>query len=217
MSISSCLSHVEGRLTIHNMKPTKSITQSMFISNRMSCSRLFHSTTSRGSSPPASAIASQFLSRFQSIGPQTRTQILDANQLQLFSLTLNRNNLYERYPPLSNAEPPAAGTPIPPGYHLIYFTPALLESELGIDGSDASYNPEPPFTRRMWAGGEVQWKHRQDGKGLNLLRVGQEVRETTRFLSAQPKVIKNTGDEMIVVGVEKVFENEDGVALVDRR
>ena len=113
--------------------------------------------------------------------------------------------------------PPAPGTPVPPGYHLVYFTPTFLEGELGIDGTDASYNPDAPFTRRMWAGGQVLWPRGEDGKGVNLLRVGQEVRETTRLLSAEPKIIKKTGDEMIVVGVEKVFENEDGVAVIDRR
>ena len=98
----------------------------------------------------------------------------------------------------------------------MYFTPAFLEGELGIDGTDASYNPDAPFTRRMWAGGEVVWPRGKNGE-VNLLRVGQEVRETTKLLSAEPKVIRKTGDEMIVVGVEKVFENEDGVAVIDRR
>jgi hypothetical protein len=51
----------------------------------------------------------------------------------------------------------------------------------------------------------------------NLLRVGQVVSETTRVLSAEPKVVRKTGEEMIVVGVEKRFENEEGVAVVDRR
>ncbi|KAK2810708.1 hypothetical protein FQN50_002751 [Emmonsiellopsis sp. PD_5] len=168
--------------------------------------------------PPTSAatIASDFLSRFQSIGPQTRTQTLDANQLHLLSLTLNRSTLYPGSPSLSNAAPPASGTPVPPGHHLVYFTPAFLEGELGPDGTDASYNPEAPFTRRMWAGGEVRWPRGADGKP-NLLRVGQEVRETTRMLSAEAKIVKKTGEEMVVVGVEKVFENENGVAVVDRR
>jgi hydroxyacyl-ACP dehydratase HTD2-like protein with hotdog domain len=42
------------------------------------------------------------------------------------------------------------------------------------------------------------------------------VRETTRMLSAEPKKLKS-GGEMILVGVEKTFENERGNALVDRR
>jgi hydroxyacyl-ACP dehydratase HTD2-like protein with hotdog domain len=64
----------------------------------------------------------------------------------------------------------------------------------------------------MWAGGELQWT--QDTNSL--LRVGQEVRETTRLLSAEPKKLKS-GGEMLLVGVEKTFENEKGVALVDKR
>lgn len=68
----------------------------------------------------------------------------------------------------------------------------------------------------MWAGGEVRWPRDEKGR-VNPLRVGQEVVETTRVLSAEPKVVKKTGEEMIVVGVEKVFGNEGGVAVVDRR
>ncbi|EEP77433.1 conserved hypothetical protein [Uncinocarpus reesii 1704] len=185
-------------------------------SRRFADGFLRFSSSMATSTTSASTIASSFLAKCRSIGPQTRTQILDANQLQLFSLALHRNNIYSNTPALSNAAPPPGGTPIPPGYHLIYFTPAFLESELGVDGTDASYNPDAPFTRRMWAGGEVQWPRTKEGK-LNLLRVGQEVRETTTFLSAEPKVIRKTGEEMIVVGLEKVFENEDGVAVVDRR
>lgn len=147
--------------------------------------------------------------------------MLDSNQLQLLSLTLNRPSLFPGSPPLSQSSStgstsPPPGTPLPPGYHLVYFTPAFLEGELGADGTDVSYNPDAPFTRRMWAGGELSWSRGADGKP-NLLRVGQEVRETTRVLSAEPKVVKRTGEEMLVVGVEKEFANDDGVALVDRR
>ncbi|KAE8359069.1 hypothetical protein BDV27DRAFT_136685 [Aspergillus caelatus] len=167
--------------------------------------------------PSATSIAESFLSRFQSLGPQTRSQFLDANQLQLLSLTLNRPSLYPDTPSLNNASASIpAGTPLPPGYHLVYFTPAFLEYELGVDGTDASYNPETPFTRRMWAGGEVRWPRAADGSP-NPLRVGQEVQETTKVLSAEPKVVRKTGEEMIVVGVEKEFRNEHGVAIIDRR
>lgn len=168
------------------------------------------------SDSPASAAAASFLSRFQSLGPVVRTQTLDANQLQLLTLTLNRPSLFPDSPALTNAAAPPLETPVPPGYHLVYFTPAFVENELGLDGTDASYNPESPFTRRMWAGGEVSWPRGADGKP-NLLRVGQEVRETTRVLSAESKVVKKTGEDMIVVGVEKEFANEHGVSIVDKR
>lgn len=164
----------------------------------------------------AGSVAASFLSRFQSLGPQIRTQTLDANQLQLLSLTLDRPTLFPATPSLSDGALPQSATPVPPGYHLAYFTPAFAESELGADGTDTSYNPESPFTRRMWAGGEVLWPRGADGKP-NPLRVGQRVQETTRVLSAEPKAVKKTGEEMIVVGVEKEFANEHGVSIIDRR
>lgn len=157
-----------------------------------------------------STIASNFLARINARGPVKKTQFLDANQLQLFSLTLNRPFVQ---PGVSiEDKPPPKGTPIPPGYHIAYFTVPFLEKELGFDGTDTSYNPDAPFTRRMWAGGEVSWV----GGDKNPLRIGQEVQEATRILSAEAKRTK-AGDEMIVVGVEKVFENEGGVSLVDHR
>lgn len=180
------------------------------------CSSAVYRSSSSTSSPSAESIASSFLSRFQSLGPQTRTQTLDANQLQLLSLTLNRPTLYADSPRLSNAPPPPSGTPLPPGYHLVYFTPQFLEGELGADGTDVSYNADAPFTRRMWAGGEVRWPRNADGQ-VNPLRVGQEVRETTKVLGAEAKVVRKTGEEMVVVGVEKTFENENGAAVIDRR
>ena len=133
-----------------------------------------------------------------------RKQVLDANQLHLLNITLNRE-------PSSNS-PPSYGTPIPAGHHLVYFTPSIIESELGLDGTDRTVNPLAPYTRRMWAGGELAWT--QDTNAV--LRVGQEVCETTKLLSAEPKKLKN-GGEMLVVGVEKIFENDQGIALVDRR
>ncbi|KAL4949411.1 hypothetical protein BDW69DRAFT_202859 [Aspergillus filifer] len=206
--------------------PTTRATRRLFTRSRLTTtitSLRFSSSTSASAS--ASSIASSFLSRFQSLGPQTRTQTLDANQLRLLSLTLNRPSLFPSFPTLSSTSSashttPATeipdGTPLPAGYHLVYFTPAFLENELGADGTDTSYNPAHPFTRRMWAGGEVRWP--RDGKGrVNPLRVGQMVSETTRVLSAEAKIIRKTGEEMVVVGVEKAFENEGGVAVVDRR
>ena len=107
-------------------------------------------------------------------------------------------------------EPPPTGTPVPPGYHLAYFTPVALSGELGEDGTDTRYNPRKPFTRRMWAGGELRWeKH-------NPLLVGQHVTETTELLSGDAKV-NRLGEEMIVVHVQKTYENDNGLAMTDKR
>jgi len=156
------------------------------------------------SSTSATPIASQFLAKSQSLPPHTHTQFLDANQLQRFSATLSRPELSQSLP--------KNGTPLPACYHLAYFTPSQVEEELGQDGTDTTFNPPHPFTRRMWAGGELEWI----GGETNRLKIGQEVTETTKLVSA---VGKNTraGEEMVVVGVEKSYENERGVALIDKR
>lgn len=86
-----------------------------------------------------------------------------------------------------------------------------MGSELGRDGSDTTFNPPAPFTRRMWAGGEMVWS-----PGVDLV-LDTHCVESTRLLGAAPKTTR-AGEEMIVVQVEKVLRNEQGsVALVDKR
>jgi hydroxyacyl-ACP dehydratase HTD2-like protein with hotdog domain len=156
-------------------------------------------TTTTTPLPNAAETASLFLAQTASLPPRTHTQTLDLNQLHLLSSTLAR-------------APPTSPTPaIPACHHLVYFTPSQPESALGADGTDTSYSPPAPFTRRMWAGGELTWAGRK-----NLLRAGQTVTETTAVRSAEGKRTRR-GGEMVVVGVEKVLRNEGGQALVDRR
>jgi hydroxyacyl-ACP dehydratase HTD2-like protein with hotdog domain len=167
-------------------------------------SRILRRLYSTVSAPSATSIAAQFLSRSQALPPLTQTQLLDANQLQRLSATLSRTELSESLP--------TDGTPLPAGYHLAYFTPSQIEEELGRDGTDTTFNPPRPFTRRMWAGGELEWLGGENER----LKVGQRVTETTKLVSAVGKMTK-AGEEMVVVGVEKSFRNEHGVALIDRR
>ncbi|KAK8109126.1 hypothetical protein PG984_014927 [Apiospora sp. TS-2023a] len=139
----------------------------------------------------------------------TRRQVLDGNQLQKLSLTLGRKQLH---PGLDVSEtPPPDGTPLPPGYHLVYFTPNGTESELGPDGTDLTFNAPAPFTRRMWAGGSMAWR-----SPAAQLCVGQQVEERTRLLTAMPKTSRS-GEEMVLVEVEKEFWGPQGLALVDGR
>lgn len=168
------------------------------------CKRL---ASSKAISAITRSITERLMTKYET-KPIICSQLLDANQLQRLSLTLNRPNLYMN---ISVAgKPPGHGTPLPPGYHLAYFTPAVPPQDLGRDGTDPAFNPERPFTRRMWAGGELRWNRD------NLLRVGDVATETTNLISAEPKMTR-AGEEMIVVGVEKTFENTSGLALVDRR
>ncbi|KAF5020864.1 hypothetical protein F66182_7119 [Fusarium sp. NRRL 66182] len=154
----------------------------------------------------ASEAASHLLEAFSNKS-LIRRQLIDANQLQKLTLTLNR-------PTLDGTDisehPPSTGTPVPPGYHLVYFTPNGTESELGADGSDTTFNASAPFTRRMWAGGKMTW-----AKDVPLC-VGDYVEERTKLLSATPKKSKTVG-EMVLVDVEKEFWTPKGLALTDRR
>ena len=173
--------------------------------------------------PDAATIASSFLSKFQSRGPQIRTQLLDANQLHLLTLTLNRPDLYPSDHTHSQAQhehkhehqqqlhhPPKDGTPLPPGYHLVYFTPSFLESDLGADGTDTSYNPSAPFTRRMWAGGRIEWRDE--------LRIGEHATATSTVLDVQKKGFEK-GSPMVFVRqrIEYKRQPEAEVAIAEER
>jgi hydroxyacyl-ACP dehydratase HTD2-like protein with hotdog domain len=186
-----------------------------------SSSRSFSSTARRRKADPQK-IADSFLAKFANGQTFTRTQFLDANQLRLFSLTLDRPHLWPMSHLFSKSletHEPLHGTPVPPGYHWIWFTPAQLPGILGLDGTDASFNPDPPFTRRMWAGGSVEWPGAKPGQSSNsLLQIGDTATETTKLLSCEPKVIKKTGESMLVVGVKKEFHDSKGnLCIVDNR
>ncbi|KAH6896676.1 hypothetical protein B0T10DRAFT_506009 [Thelonectria olida] len=139
-----------------------------------------------------------------------RRQFIDGNQLQKLALTLGQTSI-------DGADvtevPPVAGTPVPQGYHLVYFTPNGTEQELGDDGTDRTFNASAPFTRRMWAGGKMEWPAPSTGA---LLRVGDEVEERTRLVSATAKKSRSAG-EMVLVQVEKEFWGPNGLALSDQR
>jgi hydroxyacyl-ACP dehydratase HTD2-like protein with hotdog domain len=174
-----------------------------------SVSRCMFSTTPSLSTSAAEACAS-LISRFGNKPISVRKQLLDANQVQQLTLAIGRTNIHRGIPVVN--DPPPNDTPLPPGYHLVYFTPALLEQDLGPDGTDRTVNPPAPFTRRMWAGGELKWSQEPS----KYLRVGQIVKETTRMLGVEPKRSKN-GTDILVVSVEKIFENDQGIALIDQR
>ncbi|KAF5013617.1 hypothetical protein FDECE_378 [Fusarium decemcellulare] len=135
-----------------------------------------------------------------------RRQLIDANQLQKLALTFGRPNLNGAD---VSEQAPVAGTPVPEGYHLAYFTPNGTEADLGADGTDRTFNASAPFTRRMWAGGKMTWTDAP-------LRVDDEVEEKTRLLSAVPKKSRSAG-EMVLVEVEKEFWGPKGLAVTDRR
>ncbi|KAF5581813.1 mesaconyl-C4 hydratase [Fusarium pseudocircinatum] len=172
---------------------------------------LSHSSRDRSTAQKAASVMTENFKDRQFI----RRQILDANQVHKLALTLYR-------PSLSGVDiqtqAPPDGTPLPPGYHLVYFTPGGLESELGADGTDTSFNAPFPFTRRMWAGGKIEWAPSSSflSAAGPELRVGDEVEEVTALISATPKESRSAG-EMVLVQVKKEYHGPRGLALTDLR
>ncbi|RDA95714.1 hypothetical protein CP533_1148 [Ophiocordyceps camponoti-saundersi (nom. inval.)] len=165
---------------------------------------------SRSVSTAAADAASRLMEK--SMGPATiRRQVLDANQIQKLCLTLERRSMGHVD---VSTRPPPTGTPIPPGYHLVYFTPEATQAHLGPDGSDATFNAPSPFTRRMWAGGEMSWPYAAADGGTGLF-VGDEVEEHTRLVRATAK--KGSAGDMILVEVEKDIYSSRGRAVLDHR
>jgi hydroxyacyl-ACP dehydratase HTD2-like protein with hotdog domain len=67
----------------------------------------------------------------------------------------------------------------------------------------------------MWAGGAVSWP---GAPQRHYLRVGDTVTETTEVLSCEPKIIKSTGENMLVVSVAKEFrDSNDNICVADNR
>lgn len=163
--------------------------------------------SSRSVTTNASEAAAQLMDKFRD-RTIIRKQTLDGNQLQRLCLTLGRPAVDKGLDIRSEAPPD--GTPIPPGYHLVYFTPADLESKLGADGTDQTYNAPAPFSRRMWAGGHMTWENDVP------LKVGDLVEEHTTLRGATAKRSRSAG-EMVLVDVCKEFRTERGLSLVDRR
>ena len=151
------------------------------------------------STASAEQLASHFLEVHGS-QVQRRSQRLDANQLKLLYFTLNR---------AKEAHSVAEGTPLPPGFHIIYFTPHFPTKDLASDGAPATAGPGGPFVRRMWAGGEMRW---QQG---NRLCIGDNVIESVSVESCQAKRSRN-GEAVLLVRTRKTYENERGLALTER-
>lgn len=83
--------------------------------------------------------------------------------------------------------------PLPPGHHLVYFPIQLPPSLLVPDGADPRHAPGEPFSRRVWAGGEVVFA---DGAGDRLR------------LDCRAVVCEETVEDVVVRGKgksEKVF------------
>ena len=83
---------------------------------------------------------------------------------------------------LDHAETPwAAGTPLPPLWHWLYFLPLHRQSEIGPDGhaKRGGFLPPVPLPRRMWAGSQFEFRAP--------LRIGDAVERTSTIADVTVK------------------------------
>jgi len=78
-------------------------------------------------------------------------------------------------------ERPAAGTPLPPLWHWLYFLPLHRQSDIGADGhaKRGGFLPPVPLPRRMWAGSQFEF-HAP-------LRVGDSITRTSTIAEVTEK------------------------------
>jgi 3-methylfumaryl-CoA hydratase len=102
---------------------------------------------------------------------------------------------------------PAAGDPLPPLWHWLYFLPTARQSALGADGHPArgGFLPPVPLPRRMWAGGRFTF-HQP-------LRVDEAI---TRVSTVQDVTIKQgRNGALCFVLVRHEVSGQNGLALIE--
>jgi 3-methylfumaryl-CoA hydratase len=100
------------------------------------------------------------------------------------------------------SERPAAGTPLPPLWHWLYFLPLHRQSEIGPDGHAhrGGFMPPVSLPRRMWAGSQFEFH--------SPIRVGDAVRRVSTIAGVNEKSGR-TGPLVFVKVRHQVFCNQD--------
>jgi 3-methylfumaryl-CoA hydratase len=104
---------------------------------------------------------------------------------------------------------PAAGTPLPPLWHWLYFLPIAAQSDIGPDGHPkrGGFMPPVPLPRRMWAGSDFEFHEP--------LRVGDALSRTSTIIDVKEKSGR-TGSLIFVKVRHEIRRNGDAkVALTE--
>ena len=115
------------------------------------------------------------------------TWIVASEKTHRLSDTLTPTHLADLYVTLptrdgtrgEKSHKPVEGRKLEYGHHLAFFHPRNPEPVLRPDGTDADFCPPQPFTRRMWAGGNMRW--------LDPLTIGQKVDAVSTISSVEKK------------------------------
>lgn len=96
-------------------------------------------------------------------------------------------------------------SPLPAGWHWLYFNPMEVQSKLGEDGHPARGDFLPPveLPRRMWAGSRLQWSR--------AFSVGSDVSKESEIVKVSRK--SGRSGEMVFVTVAHVYTDAEGLLL----
>jgi 3-methylfumaryl-CoA hydratase len=96
-------------------------------------------------------------------------------------------------------------SPLPAGWHWLYFNPMEVQSRLGEDGHPARGDFLPPveLPRRMWAGSRLEW--------IRAFTLGSDVEKASEIIKISRKFGRS--GEMVFVTVAHVYSDTQGTLL----
>ncbi len=122
---------------------------------------------------------------------QTATEHADARLIRWVAAALDRSDLLDA----------RDGTPIPPGWHWVFFAAIAARADLGRDGhpKPGGFLPATGHPRRMWAGSRLRW-HGQ-------VRAGNSLRRDSTIVSCTEKAGR-TGSMVLVTVAHRLHADE---------
>ncbi|WVW83513.1 hypothetical protein I302_105534 [Kwoniella bestiolae CBS 10118] len=122
-------------------------------SNVLTTSRANRVATSRAysSSSPRSPSIQDWIGALTNLPPKYDYDTLDPERLSQLRRVLPTRQSGEYLEDLRE------GTEVDPASHWVLFRPKPMLRDLGLDGTSTEYNAPSPYTRRMWAGGSIEW------------------------------------------------------------
>ena len=101
------------------------------------------------------------------------------------------------------------GSPVPNGWHWIFFLEAKPASELGSDGHPkrGGFLPPVPLPRRMWAGGRLEF--------IQPLKIGDAITRESEILSVEPK--SGRSGTLVFVTVRHTIKAAGTIAIIEEQ
>src|SRR3982751_4582426 len=99
------------------------------------------------------------------------------------------------------------GSPVPNGWHWIFFLDAKPASELGPDGHPkrGGFLPPVQLPRRMWAGGRLEF--------IQPLKIGDSITRESEILSVEPKTGRS--GTLVFLTVRHTVKRSGAAAIVE--